>query len=1089
MLAIKINLRQGAALINMKQNSQISRPDPINHKLFFISHTHWDREWFLPARYTCEWLISFFDSLLDLLDKEPEYRFVLDGQTIMIEDYLEELKRLGENPGKAKERLARYCREGRITGGPYYLQPDWQLAGGEALIRNLLIGFKDAGDLGSPMRAGWLLDNFGQISQAPQIHAGFGIKGLFLWRGVEMEPQKVRTEFLWSSPDGTVLPCIYLLDSYRNGMRLLSEREILSKRVEKIANRLTPFSETPNLLLMNGYDQETEPENILPVLKELRKNGFQAKQILPEDYLRIVLADKPSLQTLAGTLYSGRYISVFPGVLSSRMYLKLQNHLCQNLLERYTEPLCTLAWLKGADYPSEELTLLWRNLLKNHPHDNICGVSVDEVHEDMERRFSEVKGECSQIIGNALKLLTAGRREVDKEFLVFNPSLHPRTGIVIFDLSEKGSSADSAGESLVPVDERGEILPFSKDKTGALHVFIPETPPLGFRSVRFVEPSTSVSAGGTLPEKISVSKKERRIDSPWHTLFIKDDGTIDLVDKERGFTYTGLFMFEDSGDAGDTYNYSPPLSDILYSSAGGKAGFELLSEGPLLATVKITTELVLPEALSPDRERRSPQTTILPVITFITVSADSPLIRFTVILRNTVKDHRLRVIFPTDIRTEISIAETQFDVVSHPIIPEPYKDDEIPPELKKILLGAREPEPVTTFPQTRFVDLSDGRRGLAVINRGLPEYEILPERSTIALTLFRSVGWLARGDLKGRVGDAGPAIYTPGAQCLRDMVFRFALYPHTGNWEGGEVGRLAEEFNTPLLVIEPAGGYLAGIRSRSKRAEEEDYPHGFASPEGFLRVLSPGNVIRESAVKITEDGEAVLIRLFNPSPCSIPATLHSALRIKRAWMANLNEGKEYRVYPVDGNTLTVSLGAKKIATVLLDIERGDTFGTDNARTKYGKAGASAKTLEGCGFRLLEYVSPAALNAARNLFSRYVSQPAVTEEDLIIERKRAEKLAAELKKLEETEAKTKDTHTKELRLWEKRSRLSTLKRELLETKLSVLYLERKLHHLDRERASKSRQKELDRVLRETGFKLNLARIRKRTDDYLLAFFKE
>src|SRR3989304_5305304 len=47
-----------------------------------VPHTHWDREWYLPFEAFRARLVRMMDALLDLLDRDPEYKhFVLDGQT------------------------------------------------------------------------------------------------------------------------------------------------------------------------------------------------------------------------------------------------------------------------------------------------------------------------------------------------------------------------------------------------------------------------------------------------------------------------------------------------------------------------------------------------------------------------------------------------------------------------------------------------------------------------------------------------------------------------------------------------------------------------------------------------------------------------------------------------------------------------------------------------------------------------------------------------------------------------------------------------------------------------------------------------
>ena len=116
--------------------------------------------------------------------------------------------------------------------------------------------------------------------------------------------------------------------------------------------------------------------------------------------------------------------------------------------------------------------------------------------------------------------------------------------------------------------------------------------------------------------------------------------------------------------------------------------------------------------------------------------------------------------------------------------------------------------PVNVFPQKRFVDVSNGTIGLAVLNRGLPEYEVVQEgpgitgknAMAIAITLLRCVEWLSRGDLPTRRGHAGPMEYTPEAQCLGQHEFDYALIPHSGTWQAEEalVLREAQAFNIPI---------------------------------------------------------------------------------------------------------------------------------------------------------------------------------------------------------------------------------------------------------------------------------------------------
>jgi alpha-mannosidase len=61
----------------------------FRYTFHLIPHTHWDREWYLPRAAFLARLVSALDELIDRLERQPAFRsFLLDGQTILLEDYL-----------------------------------------------------------------------------------------------------------------------------------------------------------------------------------------------------------------------------------------------------------------------------------------------------------------------------------------------------------------------------------------------------------------------------------------------------------------------------------------------------------------------------------------------------------------------------------------------------------------------------------------------------------------------------------------------------------------------------------------------------------------------------------------------------------------------------------------------------------------------------------------------------------------------------------------------------------------------------------------------------------------------------------------
>ena len=102
-----------------------------------IPHTHWDREWYLPAAAFQARLVAVVDELLERLHVDPGYRsFLLDGQTILLEDYLR------ARPERESD-VKGLVKTGRLQVGPWYVLADEQIPSGEALVRNLLLGAAD----------------------------------------------------------------------------------------------------------------------------------------------------------------------------------------------------------------------------------------------------------------------------------------------------------------------------------------------------------------------------------------------------------------------------------------------------------------------------------------------------------------------------------------------------------------------------------------------------------------------------------------------------------------------------------------------------------------------------------------------------------------------------------------------------------------------------------------------------------------------------------------------------------------------------------------------------------------------------------
>src|SRR5207249_2032134 len=160
-----------------------------------IPHTHWDREWYLPRAALQARLVAVTGDLIERLQAQPAYRsFLLDGQTVLVEDYLRAC------PDREGD-LRTLVKTGRLQVGPWYVLPDEQIPSGEGLVRNLLLGGADAERLGGRLDVLYSPDAFGHPPAWPTLAREFGIRYGVVWRGLGGEAGQERDLYRWRGLD------------------------------------------------------------------------------------------------------------------------------------------------------------------------------------------------------------------------------------------------------------------------------------------------------------------------------------------------------------------------------------------------------------------------------------------------------------------------------------------------------------------------------------------------------------------------------------------------------------------------------------------------------------------------------------------------------------------------------------------------------------------------------------------------------------------------------------------------------------------------------------------------------------------------
>jgi alpha-mannosidase/mannosylglycerate hydrolase len=795
-----------------------------------VPHTHWDREWYRTFQGFRLRLVEAVDRILGLLESGRLPYFLLDGQTVMLDDHL-------EIRPQDESRLENLVRDGRLGIGPWYILPDEFLVSGESIVRNLLFGRERMRRFGAGDAVGYLPDMFGHTAQMPQILRGFGMRSAVVWRGVEPPAE----HFWWEDPSGKGLATVYLPTGYCNvhfwspmddAARQARHDEFLGEH--KLAG--------PHLLL-SGCDHLAPNADLPDIVRRFGAKLGCIADALPDP-------DRRDLPVVHGELRAtGKPLQyLLPDVASARTWIKQANAEVQDLWERLVEPLMAMQVAAGRDADLGFWKEGWELILKNQPHDSICGCSTDAVHREMVARFSQARELGADLVARALDSFAqvAGAPGVT----IFNPSGWGRSGwIEVVCQAPAGAAwpeahleglpcfflgAEDTREFFADIDYHPD---WKEIRRYRLLAYVDGLGPFGIVQYPLAEgPGSPAGAPG------EVAVAENAIENA-HLRVEVSDGSLKLVIKDTGETLTEFLRFVDGGDAGDEYTYSPPEDDRLKMSSC--RDYRIVEATPVRATLEVEHGLNIPAALNPDRKHRSMLAVNTAIKTRITVTAGSRMVQCESSLENWALDHRLRALVATGIPRPLQIAsEAAFAFVDRKpgtglgALPVAPRHESVPP----------------TFPHLGVVAVEGDRHAMQIVAPGLPEAEVVMGGQAVAITLLRCVGWLSRDDLRTRGGGAGPQMETPEAQCQGEHSFRFAVRFASPGLETRRAWWDAlpdlDHARHPVCV-RPTGGHYGPLA------------RGMTLPATWLRNPPAAAVI--SAVKPACDGRGIVIRAFNPT--------------------------------------------------------------------------------------------------------------------------------------------------------------------------------------------------------------------------------
>lgn len=868
--------------------------------IYYFSGTHWDREWYIPYQEFRMKLVGALDALVELLEHDPHFGvFHLDGQTVVLEDYREIRP---ENAARLQKQIA----AGRVLIGPWYVMPDEFLTSGEALIRNFLTGSRLCREWGAaPWTVGYVPDIFGHIAQLPQILRGVGIQSAMLARGL---PPDTPPFFRWRAPNGDEVTayrfppqegygsfCLQVTGRLTSFAECAPDDPAFAERAAAYIDREFARANAPFAVACDAMDHEPPHRYTSAYIDRLRAL-YPDCDIRHTDMRELFERLTPFADTLpvhTGELSSASKDGGMPTIfhtLSSRVSLKQRNSCAESLLEKLTEPALVCGRLRGVSPPPAYRRRAWEYLLQNHPHDSLCGCSLDQVHEDMLYRFAQTEEICEALLKH-LRDSLFGRQVIPAEggFIhLFDPAPTARRGMLTVTVPfkpdfpkyrEPFGYEDINCFRLYTLS--GQEIPYTITKLSKNRVFLrfgetwekvdeytlafaADLLPAGLTAVRVSPCTAPVRFFGT-PLFNGDAIENDLVRLSWH-----NDGTVDLYDKSAGRTYSRLLRLWEDGEIGDGWNSVRPKAGSAVTG-GWLTGVTAAVNSPLLAVVTLHILYTVPAGLQRTDQglSRSGETVSLPVDLTLTLWRESRMPEVRLALDNTADNHRLRLALPVGKDIGRYTVNQSFAFIERQMEPDPataswVEADPAEKNMHGIIFARR----------------ADGS-GLAFVGQhGF--YEAGGGQGTLFVTLLRGFD----------------RVY------YRDRLTT-----------GQERGR--HEFTFTLVPLQPTD---TPCRLQQLQDEEKTAVRSFCADRAHTdSLLSVQGDVCISALKPAEDDSAdIILRLYNPADVSARADIATPYVLHSAALCDLAEQPTGSLTPHSGQ-IFATLAPWQIQTFRLTI--------------------------------------------------------------------------------------------------------------------------------------------------------------------------
>lgn len=415
----------------------------MSKTVHLLSNAHLDPMWLWEWEEGAAAAVSTFRTAADLCEEFDGYIF--NHNESLLYQWIEEYE------PSLFERIKRLVAEGRwhIMGG-WHVQPDCNMPSGESFVRQMLIGktyFMEK--FGVEPTTAINFDPFGHTRGLAQILAKGGYDSYLFCRPDGGWLSIPSDQFVWVGYDGSEVLATRMHD-YGSG---------LGAARAKVESRMEGFTGECNLVAWGVGDHGGGPsrkdvQDIIALISE--RTDFEIVQSTPERYFAQLSEQRASLPRVERDLNPWAV-----GCYTSQVRIKQKHRLLENELYS-TEKMVTAAASQGLmAYPSDDFRQASYDLATCQFHDILPGSSIQNVEEAAIRMLDHGLEILSRIKARAFFALASGEpkaAENEVPILVYNP--HPFR--VTMPIECEFMMADqnwSDSFTLTPVYKDGTLLP------------------------------------------------------------------------------------------------------------------------------------------------------------------------------------------------------------------------------------------------------------------------------------------------------------------------------------------------------------------------------------------------------------------------------------------------------------------------------------------------------------------------------------------------------------------------------------------------------------------------------------------------------